>query len=784
MEVLREALLGLLESDPTLEPRDIVVMCPDIETFAPLISAAFGAQVDEDDPTAGHPGHRLRVRLADRSLRQLNPLLQVLGRLFDLAESRMEASAVTDLCATEPVAQRFDFSDDDILRLRELVSESGVRWGLDAQHRQQFAMGDFGQNTWASGLDRMLLGVAMDEDGQHFVGTTLPLDDIDAGDADLVGRLAEVVQRLKTVIAALDRRQPLRTWIAVCREALDLLTAVRPVDNWQLGQAYGELARIVESAGDRAGMDLTRREVRALLADLFAGRPSRANFRTGTLTVATLMPMRSVPHRVICLLGLDDGVFPRSGRLDGDDLLANDPWIGDRDRRSEDRQLLLDAIMSATERLVIIYSGADPRTNAPKPPAVPLGELLDVLDLTAKSASGGPVRDQILQAHPLQPFDKINFDGSLQAAALIGRPFSFDPDGLAGARAMLAERTEPKPVFSSEPLPAYELDPVIQLSDLINFFKHPVRGYLRTRIGFSPFWTPDVDEEDIPITVDGLAAWKIGDRMLRRQLTGISRQQLVDAEWRRGDVPPRQLGSRVLDPIARTVEEIAERVAPLTDGEPSNVDVLAEVGAPGASGTGRFTVAGTVAGVYGDRLVTFQYSKLNATHRLEAWIRLLAMTVTGPAPWQAVTVAQPGFEGGMSTLGPVPPEFAAKALADLVDLYRLGMGAPLPLPPKTAAEYAKRRRDDRAVNVILPRIRRTFELESDACYRTVFGDTASGTASDRDNDKKIDAKIIDHFLATPSIRAEERGKLAEPSRFGTLAVRFWIPLLMSEAVDR
>lgn len=349
---------------------------------------------------------------------------------------------------------------------------------------------------------------------------------------------------------------------------------------------------------------------------------------------------------------------------------------------------------------------------------------------------------------------------------------------------MLAERTEPKPVFSSEPLPAYELDPVIQLSDLINFFKHPVRGYLRTRIGFSPFWTPDVDEEDIPITVDGLAAWKIGDRMLRRQLTGISRQQLVDAEWRRGDVPPRQLGSRVLDPIARTVEEIAERVAPLTDGEPSNVDVLAEVGAPGASGTGRFTVAGTVAGVYGDRLVTFQYSKLNATHRLEAWIRLLAMTVTEPAPWQAVTVAQPGFEGGMSTLGPVPPEFAAKALADLVDLYRLGLGAPLPLPPKTAAEYAKRRRDDRAVNVILPRIRRTFELESDACYRTVFGDTASGTASDRDNDKKIDAKIIDHFLATPSIRAEERGKLAEPSRFGTLAVRFWIPLLMSEAVDR
>lgn len=768
VEVLREVILGLLESDPTLEPRDIVVMCPDIETFAPLISAAFGAQVDEDDPTTGHPGHRLRVRLADRALRQLNPLLQVLGRLFDLAESRIEASTVVDLCASEAVAERFGFSDDDILRLRELVSESGVRWGLDTQHRQQFAMGDFGQNTWASGLDRMLLGVAMDEDGQYFVGTTLPLDDIDAGDADLVGRLAELIERLKTVLAALDHRQPLRSWIAVCREALDLLTAVRSTDNWQLGQAYGELARIADSAGDRGDMQLTRREVRALLSDLFAGRPSRANFRTGTLTVATLMPMRSVPHRVICLLGLDDGVFPRSGRLDGDDLLAIDPWIGDRDRRSEDRQLLLDAIMSATERLVIIYSGADPRTNAPNPPAVPLGELLDVLDLTATAASGGPVRDQILQRHPLQPFDKINFDGSLRPPAAAAKPFSFDPDGLAGATAMLGERTDPRPVFSADPLPAYELDPVVQLTELINFFKHPVRGYLRTRIGFSPFWTPDVDEEDIPIMVDGLAAWKIGDRMLRRRLTGLSRQQLVDAEWRRGDVPPRQLGSRVLDPIARTVEEITERAAPLIQGEPNSVDILAELEVPGASGADRYTVAGTVPGVYGSRLVTVQYSKLNATHRLEAWIRLLAMTATDPAPWQAATVTQQGFGGAMSTIGPVAPEFARTVLADLVELYRRGLTAPLPLPPRTAAEYAEKRRDGRTVKIIEPKLRRTFELEADACYQAVFGDQVS----------------IDHLLATPSITQEERGSLAESSRFGTLAMRFWNPLLMSEVIAR
>ncbi|QGN32196.1 exodeoxyribonuclease V subunit gamma [Microlunatus sp. Gsoil 973] len=767
VEVLRELVLGLLESDPTLEPRDIIVMCPDIETFAPLISAAFGSQVDEEDPTAGHPGHRLRVRLADRSLRQLNPLLEVLGRLFDLAESRVEASAVIDLCAAEPVANRFGFSDDDILRLRELVAASGVRWGLDPQHRRQFGMEAFGQNTWAAGLDRMLLGVAMDEDGQRYLGTTLPLDDIDAGDADLVGRLAEAVHRLSTVINTFDRRQPLRAWIAACRDALDLLTAVGSTDTWQVSQAYGELTRIAESAADRDEIRLTRREVRSVLADLFAGRPSRANFRTGTMTVATLLPMRSVPHRVICLLGLDDGVFPRSGRLDGDDLLTVDPWIGDRDRRSEDRQLLLDAIMSATEHLMIIYSGADPRTNARKPPAVPLGELLDVLDLAAK-APAGRVRDQIVRHHPLQPFDKINFDGSLAGPAGSGQPFSFDTDALAGARATLSVRSDPKPVYSADPLPSYQLGPVIDISDLISFFKHPIRSYLKTRTGFSPFWTPDVDEEDIPIMVDGLAAWRIGDRMLRRHLTGVDIDQLVNAEWRRGEVPPRQLGSRMLDPIARTVQEIAGRAAPLRDGEPCNVDILAEIEVPGPNGARRHALAGTVPGVYGERLVTVQYSKLNASHRLEAWIKLLAMTTTDPAPWQAVTVGQQGFGGGMTTLGPVTQEFARLVLADLVELYCSGLSAPLPLPPRTAAEYAEKRRENRSLPLVAAKARRSFEMECDACYRAVFGESVS----------------LDQLLAIPSIPSEERGGIGEPSRFGTLARRVWNPLLMSEVIDR
>ncbi|HEY9292144.1 MAG TPA: exodeoxyribonuclease V subunit gamma, partial [Microlunatus sp.] len=620
VEVLRELLLGLLADDPTLEPRDIIVMCPDIETYAPLISAAFGAQLsDEDDAPAGHPGHQLRVRLADRSLRQLNPLLQLLSELFELAESRVEASVVIDLCATDPMARKFDFTDDDLHRLRELVERSGVRWGLDTRDRRRFGMDGFAQNTWAAGLDRMLLGVAMDEEGEHFLGTTLPMDDIDAGDVDLVGRLTEVVGRLRTVIDSFARSQPLPAWIQACRQALELLTAVSTADNWQLGQAYGELARIADSAAGRDDLALTRREARAVLADLFAGRPSRANFRTGTLTVATLMPMRSVPHRVVCLLGLDDGVFPRAGRMDGDDLLALDPWIGDRDRRGEDRQLLLDAIMSSTEHLMIIYSGADPRTNADKPPSVPLGELLDVLDQTALAADGGPLRDQILHRHPLQPFDPRNFSES----SVERRPFSFDPDGLAGARAILKPRQPAEPVFDARPLPRYPLPELIQLTDLISFYNHPLRFLVRSRAGLSLYEDEQPDLDTMPIELDPLQAWAIGDRMLRLQLTRVDLDQLIGAEWRRGDVPPRAIGQRALAPVAENVAEVAGRARPLLTGAPRNVDINAELEViDGSGGYSEHALVGTVAGVYDDQLITVQYSRLGPKHRLQSWIKL------------------------------------------------------------------------------------------------------------------------------------------------------------------
>ncbi len=389
VQVLREVLLGLLEDsagdDHPLEPRDILVMCPDIENYAPLISAAFGLG---DVVDGGHPAHRLRVQLADRSLTRTNPLLGVAAQLLDVAGSRATASAVLDLAQSPAVRRRFGFVDDDLDTMADWVRESGVRWGFDADHRQPFGV-RYLQNTWRFGLDRVLTGVAMSDDSQAWLGTALPLDDVGSNRVELAGRFTEYVDRLVAATDRLTGTRPLAEWLDALVDGVAELTRVETSEQWQVGQVQRELARVAVEAGERGASPLRLTDVRAMLGDHLAGRPTRANFRAGSLTVCTMVPMRSVPHRVVCLLGLDDGVFPRQRTVDGDDVLARTPVTGERDVRSEDRQLLLDAIGAATERLVVTYTGADPHSGQDRPPAVPLGELLDALDRTTEA----PVRD-------------------------------------------------------------------------------------------------------------------------------------------------------------------------------------------------------------------------------------------------------------------------------------------------------------------------------------------------------------------------------------------------------
>ena len=752
VDVLREVLVGLLEDDPSLEPRDILVMVPDIESYAPLISAAFG-MADVAGEGAGHPGHRLRVRLADRSLAATNPLLALAAQLVELVRGRMTASQVLDVAGADPVRARFGFGDEELERIAHWIDVSGVRWGYDARHRDTFGLGGLDANTWVAGLRRTLLGAAMSGLDHRQVCGTVPVDDVSDGDLDLVGRFAEFVERVHTFVASAERATSVSDWTTAVGEAVHALTSTPRDEIWQVAQFDREVARIAAGALDTA-TTLRQADVRALLQHRLRGRPTRANFRTGTLTVCTMVPMRSVPHRVVCLVGLDDGVFPRVSTVDGDDVLARRPRTGERDLRAEDRQLFLDAIIAATDKLVITYTGHGEHTGAERPPAVPLGELLDALDRT----TAGPARGRVLTHHPLQPFDEANFvAGRLREDGA----FTFDRLALAGARAARSDRTTVG-VLVPSPLPAPDATPPdVSLADLQDFFAHPVRGFFR-RLRIARPYDADGVKDAIPITLDALEKWSVGDRLASEVLGGADAIAVGEALRVTGQLPPGPLGKGVLDDIVAVVRPLVIRALELRQAPQRSLDVDIDLG-------GGRRLSGTLGDVWGNNAVSVSFSTLGAKHRLAAWINALALAAGLPDEnWTVHTIGRHRSGGQVQLIGPLAQHQAQQWLRDLVALYDAGQCEPLPVPLKTSLAWAEeflRARDGSGADPDVkgraawetPRFNHSgFPLEdADAWHVRAFGEHADYT-----------------LLASPT-RAGEQG----PHRLGHFAWRLWSPLI-------
>ncbi len=753
VEVLREVLVGLMADDPTLEPRDILVMCPDVEAYAPLFSACFGLG-DAAGPEA-HPAHRLRVRLADRGLMSTNPLLALAGSLVSLAGGRGKASEVLDLAAAAPVRHRFRISDDDLATLNRWVEQAGVRWGLVPRQREDHQLGGFRQNSWDAGLDRVLLGVAMAEDGGRNLAGVLPLDDVGSTQVELAGRLAELVTRLQSRVEELREASTLDGWLDQLHAGVLDLASVPPADRWQVAQFERELDAIRDAGGAR-GTELTLADVHTLVEHRTEPRPTRANFRTGHLTVATLVPMRSVPHRVVCLVGLDDGVFPRGAVTDGDDVLARDPLTGERDPRSEDRQLLLDAVMSAQETLVVTYTGANEHSGQPRPPAVPLGELLDSLDRTVPGA-----RVQVLTEHPLQPFDPRNFaDGD-------SGPRSFDKAALAGARATTQPRT-PRPPLLPDPLPpapaAEDGSRDVALADLRAFLTHPVRGFLRQRLDVSVAQEHDEVDDSLPVEVDSLRQWAVGDRVLRHVMAGAEPPGVLLAEQLRGDLPPLKLGEKQLLEITGRCQQMLTVSHEARQTDPQSYDVTVDLG-------GGRRLTGVVPDVRGHRIVRVNYSRLKPSHRLQAWVDLLALSAAFPDQmwrsdvfgWHSRTK-----RAHHALTGPVD-HACVDLLRDLVDLHDRGLREPLPMPVETAHAYAE------AVHGHRDGGRAAYYA-----WTTSDSSPVPGEQDDPAHVRVYGRGAPVRCLEEPA-RADESWS-TEHTRLGQLALRLWEPLLDRERI--
>ncbi len=432
VEVLRDAILHQLADDPTLSEDEIVVLCPSIERFAPLIEGGFGLSAEAaSGPGAGadHPHQapsatpRLLYRLADRSIRESSPVLGALDALLELLCGRFTASELLEFMSLAPVGRRFGLDEEAMSTVADWVADTNVRWGIDGAHRSAWGLpASLTANTWRAALDRLLIGVAVsDGDLGLSIGGIAPFG-VEGDGISLAGRLADLLERLAGLQAELSVRRSAESWCAALGGAAEQLFSVESHQQWQLDQLRRILTEISSQAtvaGKPADVELTLADVRRLLADRLAGVPRRPDFFRGGITISSLTPLRWLPARVVCVLGLDDDSMGSGGRTDGDDITAVTPRIGDSDSRAESRQALLEAVLAAGEKLVITRTGFDVRTNREVPMSVALAELCDTIGATLSGydgATGGGL--PVETVHPRQPFDRRCFE---EGALGVGR---------------------------------------------------------------------------------------------------------------------------------------------------------------------------------------------------------------------------------------------------------------------------------------------------------------------------------------------------------------------------
>ncbi|BDH32134.1 exonuclease V gamma subunit RecC [Escherichia coli] len=662
VEVLHDRLLAMLEEDPTLTPRDIIVMVADIDSYSPFIQAVFGSA----------PADRyLPYAISDRRARQSHPVLEAFISLLSLPDSRFVSEDVLALLDVPVLAARFDITEEGLRYLRQWVNESGIRWGIDDDNVRELELPATGQHTWRFGLTRMLLGYAM-ESAQGEWQSVLPYDESSGLIAELVGHLASLLMQLNIWRRGLAQERPLEEWLPVCRDMLNAFflpdaeteAAMTLIEQqWQAIIAEGLGAQY----GDAVPLSLLRDE----LAQRLDQERISQRFLAGPVNICTLMPMRSIPFKVVCLLGMNDGVYPRQLAPLGFDLMSQKPKRGDRSRRDDDRYLFLEALISAQQKLYISYIGRSIQDNSERFPSVLVQELIDYIGqshyLPGDEAlncdeSEARVKAHLTCHHTRMPFDPQNYQpGNLQSYAREWLPAA------SQAGKAHSEFVQPLPFTLPETVP---------LETLQRFWAHPVRAFFQMRLQVN-FRTEDSEIPDTePFILEGLSRYQINQQLLNVLVEQDDAERLFRRFRAAGDLPYGAFGEIFWETQCQEMQQLADRViACRQPGQSMEIDLACN----------GVQITGWLPQVQPDGLLRWRPSLLSVAQGMQLWLEHLVYCASGGNGESRLFLRK----DGEWRFPPLAAEQALHYLSQLIEGYREGMSAPLLVLPESGGAWLK-----------------------------------------------------------------------------------------------
>jgi len=726
LEVLHDRLLGLMAGAHPPQPGDILVVTPDLDAAAPLIDAVFG--------TAPRERH-LPYAISGRARAQVNAPARALLDALALVASRFAINDVFGLLQQPTVARRFGLAEDDLDQVREWLVEAGIHWALDAEHRGGFDVPAQARHSFADGLDRLFLGYAMPEHLQVPFQGRLPAGDAEGSGALTLGAFWRFVDALKSLRARIAAPLAPTDWPSVLADALREFVAPADAELEDLREVDEAIAGLADQ-WRRSGLartlalDVVRAALEAQLDD-----PARGGVPTGMITFAAMASLRNVPFRVVCAIGLDDGAFPTPARPAEFDLLDVAPRRGDRQRRHDERNLFLDLLLAARDRVHLSYAGRSVRDNSVRPASVLVAELLDTLlpalaDAPADAASRARARIALVVEHPLQPFAPQAFD----IAAPDPRVRSYQADYAAALHQSLAANAAPvvshagdddweandddaapasAAPFIARPLPPPEDEwRDVTMERLARFFRNPCRFLLEQRLGLVLRRPDDELQDDEPFVPDNRGHAPLARLLLPALLDGLPVEAARTLALAGTAVPAGGFGQRFLERELQGMQAFAEQVREHTQQAalpPQAAELTFEIDGQA------WRLHGAFADLRPRGLLRHRYAKMTSQDYLDAWIPHLLMCASAPSGVLPVTTGI-ARDGRFFLTECDDPR---QALEALLRLYAQGLREPLAFFPRAAWAWIEgdRQGPGKAIAAFRPGGFNEFAEGDDPAYR-------------------------------------------------------------------
>lgn len=664
VEVLHDQLLHLFDQDPTLTVKDVIVMVANIDSYTPYIQAVFG-----NAPSQSY----LPFTISDRSAKEIHPILPTFIKLLSLAESRFSAESILGLLEVPALSKRFGIKERDLRVLRRWVKETGIRWGLDDETQHQLNLPPTGQHTWQFGVNRMLLGYAMDSRiGQW--QEILPYDESSGLTAGLVGQLATLLSQLTQWRAQLGEDKTLSEWSPLCRlmlEAFFVLDSDTEAVLAVIEQQWQNVIKCGLAAGYVTPIPLVvlRDELESRLEQQHISQ----RFLAGTINFCTFMPMRSIPFKVVCLLGMNDGVYPRSLPTVGFDLMVNQARRGDRSRRDDDRYLFLEALLSAKDYFYISYLSKSIQDDSTRYPSVLVSELLEYIGYSHvlpgdqhfdPERSAQRVIEHLSHQYPRMPFSAENF--------LPDTPWqSYAAEWLPAALGQGA-----KPIIFGQTLSPNRRQH-LAFEDLRRFFRHPIKAFFqqRLKVNFAVDETALADEE--PFIIDHLDNYHIKTQLLNSLVEGGEPESEFIRLKAAGILPYGAFGEIYWQQQYLEMQTLANKIR-LEKAAHQSLELIVD--------TGETTLLGWLDRVQGDGLLRWRATKLSIVEGLQLWLEHLAYCAQGGTGESRMY----GRENSVWRFMAIPRIEAQALLDQVISGYWRGMQEPIWLLPNIAWEWLNR----------------------------------------------------------------------------------------------